>query len=138
MNLPPLFTFISLFLPVLCLAHGDSKPGPHGGEIQMPGAFHVELVATTSAVHVYLLDLHFENPQVANSSVEVTLDRNGDQFVLECTPLDSKKIFSCPLPGGMKPDEGVLMVTASRAGMPAAPMRFPLPLKWSDTVLVSE
>ena len=48
-------TLGALFLPGALLAHGTSEPGPHGGEIRMPGAFHVEALAVDGRLRVYLL-----------------------------------------------------------------------------------
>lgn len=42
----PLLYFSILFLALTfeLFAHGEDHPGPHGGRIQMPGAFHTELI----------------------------------------------------------------------------------------------
>jgi len=138
MNLPYVLKRICFLVPALCLAHGELKPGPNGGEIRMPGAFHVEVVASSVAVDVYLLDMQFENPQVTNSSVDVTLHRDGEQLALECQVANGKKMFKCLLPNDEELGAGRLLVNATRGGPPAEPMHYELPLKWSDTAPVSE
>ena len=104
----------------------------------MPGAFHVEVVGSNVGVNVYLLDMQFKNPQVSDSSVNVTLDRDGNQLTLDCLVTDSKKMFSCVLPSDMRMDAGKLIVNASRGGLPAQPMHYELPLKWSNLTSASE
>ena len=104
----------------------------------MPGAFHVEVVANDVGINVYLLDMHFKNPQIADSSVNVILERDGDQLTLDCQVTNGKKMFSCVLPNDMKLDVGKLIVNASRGGLPAQPMHYELPLKWSNTTSASE
>lgn len=104
----------------------------------MPGAFHVEVVTSDVGVNVYLLDMQFKNPKVTNSSVNVILDRNGDQSILDCQVANSKVMFSCVLPNGMRLDAGKLIVNASRGGLPAQPMHYELPLKRSNTTSASE
>ena len=104
----------------------------------MPGAFHVEVVNSNVGVNVYLLDMQFKNPQVADSSVDVILDRNGDQMAMDCQVTSDKKLFSCVLPKGMNLDAGKLIVNASRGGLPAQPMHYELPLKWSNATPASE
>ena len=136
MRLPQSLNLASLLIPVICLAHGELEPGPNGGEIRMPGAFHVEVVTSDAGVDVYLLDMHFKNPQVADSSVNVILDRGGDQLSLDCQATNS--MFSCVLPKDMKLNAGKLIVNASRGGLPAQPMHYELPLKWTDKKTVSE
>lgn len=57
----------------LALAHGEDKPGPNGGFIRMPGAFHTEVIPTgPNSLKIYLLDIQWQNPSVANSALSVT------------------------------------------------------------------
>jgi hypothetical protein len=138
MNLPCLLKVAFLLVPALCLAHGELKPGPHGGEIRMPGAFHVEVIARSVTVDVYLLDMQFENPQIADSSVNVTLQRDEDQLALECQVVNNKKMFRGLLPNNEELGAGRLLVNATRGGLPAEPMHYELPLKSSDMAPASE
>ena len=100
--------------------------------MRMPGAFHVEVIADKHAVNVYLLDMHFENPQVTGSSVSVTLRREGAELVLECQVAGDQRMFSCWLPADEKLEAGTLLVKASRGGVAAEPAHYELPLKWGD------
>lgn len=115
-------------MPASVLAHGESEPGPHGGEIRMPGAFHVEAVAGDDALRVYLLDMQFEDPRVADSSVDAVLKQNGETRRLECEPDGGSKTFVCRLPAGFGLTGGELLVDASRGGVPGATARYELPL----------
>lgn len=93
------------------LAHGEDKPGPHGGEIRMPGAFHTELVLDKGGkkgapAKIYLLDIEWKNPVVKDSAVSVAVDEKPAK---ECKPASDH--FTCELGVGTK-----LTVTAKRAG----------------------
>lgn len=94
----------------------------------MPGAFHVEAVAENDALRVYLLDMQFENPQVADSSVTATLEQNGKARQLQCRPEDGARSFVCPLSEGSELTAGELMVDASRDGVPGETASYDLPL----------
>lgn len=82
-------------------AHGEDKPGPNGGFIQMPGAYHTEVVPfEKNKFKVYLLDINWKNPVVKDSSVESRLvtavdkkaaefskcSSSGDHFLCELSP----------------------------------------------------
>lgn len=121
-----------LVAPDSAMAHGESEPGPHGGEIRMPGAFHVEAVAGDEALRVYLLDMQFNNPRVAESSVTASLEQNGKTRQLQCRPEDGSKRFVCPLPDGSELTTGELVVDASRSGVPGQKARYDLPLMQGD------
>lgn len=121
-----------LSAPGLAHAHGTEDPGPHGGEIRMPGAFHVEAVTRDEAVVLYLLDMQFEQPRVADSSVDATLRQNGKRMELNCRVADKAKAFRCPVPEGATLERGTLVVDASRKGMPADAAQYDLPLAWND------
>lgn len=101
------------FLIVLCgagfaHAHGEDKPGPNGGEIRMPGAFHTELVRGEKGApaKVYLLDMEWKNPTVKDSAVSVSLDGKPAK---DCKP--AKDHFTCEL--GLA---NSVSITAKRAG----------------------
>lgn len=122
-------------LPLICgtaFAHGEDEPGPHGGEIRMPGAFHVEAVQHDDALRVYLLNMQFEQPKVRNSSVTARLVREGQTTQLECAPLEDTKAFRCPPPAGTSLARGTLAIDATRAGKPANTAEYDLPLAWSE------
>jgi len=123
-----LVLMLVLAVPGLVLAHGESAPGPNGGAIRMPGAFHVEVVAGNNALLVYLLDMQFENPKIVDSSVTAELRQNGGKWQLECRAEEGEERFRCPLPSGAGLDTGTLMVIASRGAVPEAAARYELPL----------
>ena len=84
--------FLSIFLSTNVFAHGMNMPGPHGGKIQMPANFHTELVLNGKIFKVYLLDINFKEPMIADSDVaanfegkKVTCKADKDGFVC---PLD--------------------------------------------------
>ena len=77
-------------------AHGEDKPGPHGGAIKMPSSFHTELVLVNKhQVKIYLLDEGWLNPSIKQSHVAVRLqsgavakcDIQGEHYL--CTFSDS-------------------------------------------------
>lgn len=92
--------------------HGEDKPGPHGGEIRMPGAFHTELVIErdpgkkTGGAKIYLLDMESKNPVVKDSRVKISIDGAPPT---DCPAADDH--FRCPLGVGTE-----ITVTAKRAG----------------------
>lgn len=83
-------------------AHGEDKPGPHGGQIRMPGAFHTEVIAHSNGYQIYLLDINFEKPTVKNSNVKASIKSAGkvDQLKCETHPDHFFCKFSGPSPSG--------------------------------------
>jgi len=83
-----------LIAPQGALAHGEDKPGPHGGEIRMPGPFHTELTQPHPGhLQIYLLDMEFKNPTIKNSEVSVkAIGKKGSQDV---TCQTEKTYFNC-------------------------------------------
>ncbi len=77
-------------------AHGGDKAGPNGGHIKMPGAFHTELILQPQkdSLQIFLLDLSFKNPVVADSKVEVLYKNGSSTEALECKT--SKVILNAP------------------------------------------
>ena len=95
----------------LAWAHGEDKPGPHGGQIQMPGNFHVEAVQRKDGFEFYLLDMEFKNPTVTNSTLTATWESKGQKQELKCVP--KKSSFLCDLPKA-GPLSGQVAVKAKR------------------------
>lgn len=121
-----------LSAPGTALAHGEAEPGPNGGEVRMPGAFHVEAVAGNDVLLVYLLDTEIQNPKVAGSSVEVKLEQNGKEWQLDCRAVEADQKFRCPLPAAAELDSGELTIEASRGGVPGAVAQYELPMMQGD------
>ncbi len=113
-------------------AHGTDKPGPHGGEIRMPGAFHVEAEVVDGDLRLYLLDMQFKNPVVGDSSVEARIEQGGESIALDCSADTEAKAFVCRVPSPVELDQGKLIVEASRDGLPAEPAEYELPLDWPE------
>ena len=71
-------------------SHGEDKPGPNQGFIQMPGAFHTEVVPQSkNSVQVYLLDIAWKNPTIKDSSVKAQIGKES----VQCAP--QKNFFIC-------------------------------------------
>ena len=120
--------FLFSITPRIALAHGEDKPGPHGGQIRMPGAFHTEVVVVSRAqIRVYLLDMQFSNPTTANSNVAISIDKST---AISCAA--EGDYFTCPLPVDAAIDNAAtLVVRAQRMGAPANPAVYELPLRES-------
>ena len=111
--------------------HGESKPGPNGGHIRMPGQFHLELVpGDDTSFKMYLLDIDWKNPTVTNSKLEVVVKSGKKQGVVGCKA--GEVSFECTLPKGFSLKSGRLMVKSSREGVNGAQMEYHLPLKFAD------
>ena len=129
-DLIKLYLNISLTLllgvvPSQVLAHGEDKPGPHGGWVRMPGSFHTEVVPISNQeLRVYLLDIGFANPITTDSKVEFSLN---DGEMQRCAA--SVDFFTCTL---VQPDyldsSGALTIKATRANSSGAPVKYELPL----------
>ncbi|MBX3021899.1 MAG: hypothetical protein KF799_09510 [Bdellovibrionales bacterium] len=106
-------------------AHGEDKPGPQGGFISMPGAFHVELVPVSEQqLKVYLLDLHWKNPTLKDSSIKLSHGSTSAR----CT--ERKDHFVCDFPMAVNLKEaGELKVDATREGQKGTTVRYSLPLR---------
>ncbi len=120
------FRALPLLLPVLAFGHGEDKPGPNGGYIRMPGAFHTEVVPEKESFRVYLLDVAWQNPTVKNSYVRYS---GTGQKEIRCRA--KKTYFLCPFPKGVKLDKGRLQISSQREGTTGADALYDLPLKFS-------
>jgi len=119
-----------LFLIILinvgsAFAHGQDKLGPNGGFIQMPGAFHTEVVPAKDHFKVFLLDLEFKDPMVADSSVEYTLKQKTETTDV-CQAKENS--FVCPLPKGLALKSGELLIKAKRNNAIGGIVSYKLPL----------
>lgn len=120
------FTFtLSLLISSNVWAHGEDRPGPHGGFIRMPGAFHTEVVKVKNGFRIYLLDHNWKNPTVQNSSVTSFIKPSTDTAHIECKK--EKLTFFCPT--SIIPEKGELHILAQRDGQSGAPAIYPLPLR---------
>ncbi len=108
-------------------AHGENKPGPHGGFIKMPGAFHTEIVPNTdSSFKLYLLDINWKNPSVKDSSLNVLHKPSNSKAICKI----EKNYYYCKLDKTIKlKNNGSLTVEAKREGQNGIAMEYMLPLK---------
>lgn len=124
-----IFTILALITSLMGLkaqAHGEDQPGPHGGHIQMPGAFHTELVLVgTSKVKIYLLDMNWKNPITGDSSVSLehkTLKTNA-------TCAKASDHFVCTFPNTVDlKNKGELSLISERQKQKGAIAIYQLPL----------
>lgn len=112
------------------LAHGEDKPGPHGGHIRMPGAFHTELLVQNShEVKIYLLDIDWKNPTTKNSSVEAIF-AGTKPAKARCKA--EKEFFLCRFDDRIDLKKvGELTINAIRAKQTGGPAVYQTPLKES-------
>lgn len=119
----------------LAAAHGENKPGPHGGHMRMPGAFHTELVSSgDNSFTIYLVDVKFENADAKKSSLTAIAKSGAAQIDLNCETLSDR--FLCKLPDAnnkpVKPDQ--LVVKAKYLNFPAGSSIYDLPLTFEKPV----
>ena len=118
-------------LPSIAQAHGEDKPGPHGGFVRMPGAYHTELVQENlRSFRVYLLNMQFKEPTAENSTVGMSKSSGKTIIKAECSAeADS---FVCRFPEGTDLAKGEIKIESSRKGMKANSAAYKLPLKLDD------
>ena len=112
-------------LSVNLFAHGEDKPGPHGGYIRMPGSFHTEVVKEKAGYRVYLLDINWKNPSVLDSSVSANIQVGKKKTELTCAK-ESNSYF-CK---SSNREEGVLNIDAKREGQKGMTSSYKLPLSF--------
>lgn len=122
------FVVLSAFMLLTksVLAHNEDKPGPHGGYIRMPGAFHTELVLKKKFLQLYLVDFDFKNPTTSNSSLAAKWISDNTEIDLDCRAEGNK--FVCDIPKSFSPKKGSLVFTAKREGMSGGLAQYDLPL----------
>lgn len=108
-------------------AHGEDKPGPNGGEIRMPGAFHTEVVAEKNGFRVFLLDMNFQNPVVKKSSVELTYNDGKRNEKANCT-VDGNSFFCRTGNSPTQSLKGEMKLKVSRDGATGNEAIYKLPL----------
>lgn len=110
------------------LAHGDDKPGPHGGAIQMPGPFHTELVVKSDKkIEIYLLDMDWANPTTESSKVELRHSLGKRSLNATCTA--DKDFFVCNFPSSINLTKGQFEVKATRNNITGNLAEYSLPIK---------
>jgi hypothetical protein len=111
----------------LAFAHGEDKPGPNGGFIRMPSAFHTELVPTgSSSLKIYLLDINWKNPTVKASALKVTHRPTNSSGACKV----ESNFYVCQFSKSVDlTKKGELSVEAKREGQTGATVSYELPLK---------
>ncbi|MBM9591093.1 hypothetical protein JWG41_11585 [Leptospira sp. 201903075] len=108
-------------------AHGEQKPGPHGGVVRMPGAFHTEVLPYQNlGFKVYLLDINFENPTSKNSKLNGKVVSSGKEFPLKCSSHPDH--FYCEIPKGSSMNTGELILSPEWNFQKGADVKYKLPL----------
>lgn len=114
-------------ISTLALAHGEDKPGPHGGFIRMPGGFHTEILPVDkNKLKVYLLDINWQNPSIKESSLDVSFGNNADRATCD---RKENLFYLCSF--SKKTDltkKGKLTVTSMREGQKGNAVTYDLPL----------
>lgn len=120
---------LSLAVSQFAFGHGGDKPGPHGGFVEMPGAFHTEVVPDKEgSFKVYLLDYKFEKPVIQNSDVQAWLLNGKKKTDLKCEPNSEANYFLCS-PSDQNFKAKQLIVKAKREQMQGNEAKYDLPLK---------
>lgn len=125
-----LINFLAVFLSLEVLAHGEGKPGPHGGHVRMPGSFHTELVLDQKSAKIYLLDLAFKDPSLKDSSVKMSLEAKNNSKEAPCAPKET--YFDCELPNDIN-EFSSIKVIAIRNGVKGKEVLYPLPLSFTGS-----
>lgn len=115
----------------LAFAHGEDKPGPHGGFIRMPGVFHTELLPDgANVLKVYLLDVNWKNPSVKDSSLKIRYGKKGEFAKCE---VREQLFYSCRFSSKVDlTKKGLLTVSSMREKSKGNDVTYPLPLKLVD------
>ena len=117
-----------IFSSSIANAHGMDKLGPHKGYVQMPGAFHTEVVQDKDgSFRIYLLDVEFKNAITKNSEIKAKI-KSGRTYQLNCMVMND--YFHCV---GTKEvtgnGSGELYISATRDGIKGNEAVYQLPLK---------
>lgn len=124
---------LAFLLSINAYPHGENVPGPRGGFIRMPGAFHIELVpASKDRLQFYLLDMEFKNPIIEKSSIQAKWVRGGVTKNLIC--LTKKIHFECLIPKEISLKKGTqIEVQATRNEQKGLPAKYVYPFEHEST-----
>ncbi|MBK7961785.1 MAG: hypothetical protein IPK04_11675 [Bdellovibrionales bacterium] len=109
-------------------AHGEDKPGPNGGFMRMPGAFHTEVIPLgPNKLKVFLLDINWKNPSVSSSSLRVNL-KSKKTSQAKCDVQEN--YYLCEFSKGVDlTRKGELSIEAQRENQKGNKVSYELPLK---------
>ncbi len=120
-----------LMAPLLSPAHGGDKPGPHGGNVEMPGAFHTEVVMDKDqSIHIFLIDMNFKNATSKDSSVTLSFQDKKNPVKFTCSVMSDH--FHC-IPSKKYDLKGTLVVKAIREKAVGNEALYKLPLKFNGS-----
>ena len=126
MKLLVLTIFTSLFLTNV-QAHNEDKPGPNGGYIRMPGAFHTEVVPEKAgAFRLYLLDVNIENPLATGPAPKAELVIGKQKTAFNCL-VQKENYFECTPTTKVSLAKGQLHLTVQREKL-SGEAQYQLPL----------
>lgn len=119
-----------LLFQIKAFGHGEDKPGPNGGYIRMPGAFHTELVQINDQkFKVYLLDINWKNPTTKDSSLEASIKFKAESINASCKA--ESTVFVCDLPKGKSLKSAKeISLKAKRENAVGAVASYELPLRF--------
>lgn len=124
-----IYLAVALLVSPSLFGHGENKPGPNGGFIRMPGAFHTEVVPDKRdhSFRLYLLDLEFKNPTTKDSSVQASLIQGqGKEVGFACLVVVGSH-FHCKPNKNYSMNNGVLTLKVKRGDVSGvSEYKFPL------------
>lgn len=94
----------------------------------MPGPFHTEVLTLKNGLKVWLLDMHFKNPETKDSSVEVEYIGKKHKEKIQCKI--EAPAFLCNFSKKVRMDEGVVHLIAQRGSHKGNVAVYKLPLKF--------
>ncbi|MFN3698247.1 MAG: hypothetical protein ACK4VO_12485 [Pseudobdellovibrio sp.] len=118
-----------LFTTLQAFSHGEDKPGPHGGYIRMPGAFHTEVVPEKNGYRIYLLDIEWKNPTTKNSNLKASIKTQQKTLELDCK--SERNSYFCKSQIITEPAQ--LILNAQRKTQKGSPATYDLPLRFTTT-----
>ncbi len=131
-------TLFFIFTPVLSYAHGEDQPGPQGGVIRMPGAFHTEVIPTKNGFKVLLLDINFKNPSVKDAALKASIiPAAASHQAIELTCKVESDYFVCLAPKDVMKVSGTLSLSPTRQKAEGMTVSYPWPLPKNKPYLIS-
>lgn len=118
-----------LVFEMTAFAHGEDKPGPHGGYIEMSKNIHTEVNPDKDgSFHIFLLDGNFENPTVKDSSLKVSIKpaKKGKSLEFGCEVMGGTHFHCKPKSKAPLPKDGQLVLHAVRDGVQAGEITYEL------------
>lgn len=127
-----LFFICTLGFLSKALSHGEDKPGPNGGFIRMPGAFHTELIVEpkNGSLKIFLLDINFMSLKTEAAKVSAQHRSKKGSVAFVCERKNGDLPFLCLPQKPFTASEGTLQVNIDAAPYTGT-AQYELPLKWN-------